>query len=392
MSNEVTNQVVPAETDSQLHDQLPVLANAYGDAQKINLAKYDDAQRERIAQIVKSYPVLDSATVMGFGTESQRQINGYLDSLLQGIRTNEAGAAGELTIELSHSIKAMNLIKMKQEASGEDWVARTFGKLPVVGKWASALRYFQLAHKEIIDHLSQIEKKAQREIGKLNGYNQKLDQLVDVTMNQLRELEMMMAAGQSILMRSRAEFNQLRAEVMQSRDLLQLTRLRDLSEQINAFETRLLRMHIAYTDAQTSIPQIRMSQEASRIETCNIMDTILFDLPRLKSAILRVVGLNQITQASKNNEARRELTRQIGSIGSEALDEAYTRAKQSQDGSAAEIAALAATADKLLETMARGRSIDEDNRRKRADAEAQLGQIQTKLMDGLRDHALAILK
>ena len=389
MSNESASPAMPVAVLPEI--QLPVLANTYGDAEKINLAKYDEEQRGRITQIVSAYPKLDSATVMGFGADVQRRTNGYLDSLLQGIRTSEAGASGELTIELARGIKTMNLVKMKQEANGEDWVAKTFGKLPVVGKWASALRYFQLAHEQIIHYLSDIEAKAQREIGKLNGYNQKLDQLVEVTLGQLRDLELTMAAGQSILMRSRAEFEQMKTQVNQSHDVLELTQLRDLSEQINAFETRLLRMHMAYTDAQTSIPQIRMSQEASRIETCNIMDTLLFDLPRLKSAIIRVVGLNQITQASKNNEARREITRQIGTIGAEALDEAYTRAKQNQNGAAAEIAALAATADKLLETMAKGQRIDEENQRQRAEAETQLGQIQSKLMDGLRSNTLNIL-
>ncbi|SPF53538.1 hypothetical protein SBF1_6780002 [Candidatus Desulfosporosinus infrequens] len=146
-------------------------------------------------------------------------------------------------------------------------------------------------------------------------------------------------------------------------------------------------MHIAFTDALTAIPQIRVNQEAARIEARNIMDTVLFDLPRLKSAIIRVASLNQIINASKANEARRELARQIGSIGAEALDEAYTRAKQSQGNGMEDVAVLAATADKLLETIAKGVQIDEENRQKRQMAERQLGDIKGKLLEGLRANA-----
>ena len=146
-------------------------------------------------------------------------------------------------------------------------------------------------------------------------------------------------------------------------------------------------MHIAFTDSLTAIPQIRINQEAARIETRNIMDTVLFDLPRLKSAIIRVASLKQIIDASKTNESRREVTRQIGTIGADALDEAYSRAKQSQGNGAEDVAALAATADKLLETIAKGVRFDEENRQKRAAAAQQLDGIKVKLLDGLRANA-----
>ena len=127
-----------------------------------------------------------------------------------------------------------------------------------------------------------------------------------------------------------------------------------------------------------------MTQEAARIEERNILETILFDLPRLKSAILRVAALNLIVDAAKEDEARREIARQIGTIGADALDDAYTQAKLSQGAAAEDVAALAEIADKLLATIAKGVQIDEENRQKRQAAEEQLGEIQTKLMDGLR--------
>jgi hypothetical protein len=65
--------------------------------------------------------------------------------------------------------------------------------------------------------------------------------------------------------------------------------LRDMAEQINAFETRLVRMNIAVADAMVTIPQIRTAQEAARIEIRNIVDATLFDMARLKGAVLQVV-------------------------------------------------------------------------------------------------------
>lgn len=372
-------------------DQLPVLSTLLTDDRRIDIGKFPEAERRRIAEIAATAATLDSATVTAFGAETQRRMNSFLDELLQGLRTDEVGVAGEITIELATSIKAMNLSKMRAEADGRDWVARWFGGVPIVGRQLSALRYFQQTHKQITEHFARIEERAQREMAKLAATNSKLDRLVDTTLANLHELELHLAAGQSALVRARADFARRRDVLLQSKDAIQITQLRDQAEQITAFETRLLRMHIAFTDALVSVPQIRTNQEAARIEIRNIMDTILFDLPRLKSAILRVAALKQITDASKANEARRKLAREIGTIGAEALDEAYTRAKISQGSAAEDVAMLAQTADRLLETIAKGVRIDEENRRKRDDAHRQLGAIKTKLVEGLKANAAQVL-
>ena len=366
---------------------LPTLNNALTEERKLNLSKFTDEQRDRIRSIATATPVLDSGAVMRFGADAQERMNAYLDELMKGVRTAEVGVAGELTIELARNIKAMNLHKMKREAAGQDWVARTFGRIPIVGKWASAIRYFQLMHQQITKHFTLIEEKARREMGSLAGHNSKLDRLAEKTLQNLNDLEIYLAAGQAVLMRARNEFIQKRDALAASQDPIALTALRDSAEQINAFETRILRMHIAFTDALTSLPQIRINQEAARIEMRNIMDTLLFDMPRLKSAILRVASLNQIMRASQANEARRTLARQIGSIGSEALDAAYTRAKESQGSGAEDVAVLAAAADRLLETIQKGVALDEANRMKREEAHRSLGEIKDKLLVGLSESA-----
>ncbi|MFZ6742840.1 toxic anion resistance protein [Undibacterium sp. JH2W] len=369
--------------DQQI-SMLPQLSNVFTDQQKINIAAFSEGQRQRVAQIVAATGELDSAAVTSFGTEQQIRMNQFLDELLVGIRTVDVGEAGAITLELARQIKTIKLAEMKAEVEGGDWVANSLGKLPLIGKYASALRYFQLNHAEIIKYLKEIEDRAQRERGKLAATNGKLDQLVERTIDNIRQLELYLAAGQSVLMRAKARFADKQADARMSNDQVAIMRLRDEVEQINAFEARLLRMHIGYTDALLSVPQIRLTQEAARIEERNIMDTILFDLPRLKSAILRVASLKQIIDASAGTEARREITRQVGSIGGDLLQQAYTQAKQSQGSGAEDVALLSQTADKILETIALGIRLDEENRQKRKAAETQLGDIKVKLLEGLR--------
>jgi len=363
------------------------LDNAMPENRKIDFTKLSDEQRKGVNKIVAAVPVLDSNAVATFGNEAQRKMNGYLDELLRGIKVCDAGQAGVITMELAKHIKSMNLPKMKAEAEGKDWLVN----LPIIGKQMSAIRYFIASHEEIVKQLDELDKKALREIGKLMASNANLDKLAVATLGNIRELELYLAAGQVILLRSKAEFAKRKESITENNDLIAMAELRDRAEQINAFEARLLKMHIAFTDALTSIPQIRLNQEAARIEVNNIMDTIQFDIPRLKSGIIRVASLKQILDASKETRARREITRQIGSLGADALDEAYTQAKMSQGDGIEDIAILAASADKILETMAKGVQIDEENRQKNAEAQKQLSEIKLKLYEGLKANTEAVI-
>ena len=108
-----------------------------------------------------------------------------------------------------------------------------------------------------------------------------------------------------------------------------MARLRDMAEQIAAFETRLVRMQTAFTRGVLAIPQICTAQQAGRIEIQNTLDTVLFDLPDSKSALIRVAALERIGRAADATAARRRITRELQEIGIDALDSAFTRASNS---------------------------------------------------------------
>ena len=114
------------------------------------------------------------------------------------------------------------------------------------------------------------------------------------------------------------------------------------------------------------------------------MDAMLFDMPRLKGAVLQVAALNQINKAAASTEARLRVAREISQIGAGALDQAYTNAKLSQGGAANDVEALEAIASRLLDTIGNGAKISEDNRRKREEAQTRIEQLKVKLIEGLR--------
>lgn len=350
----------------------------------IRLDTFDDARRKRASEVAAGVNVADSTSLAVFGAAPQRKLSGFLDQLLAGTRTNEIGVAGELVLELATDLKRLDLPAMKREAEG---VGPMLSRVPLVGKYFSALRRFRAMQANVTTHLTEIEQKAELHLGKLKATNAGLDRLLDATEDNLRELEVHIAGGQQAALRMRGEHAALRTEVQASRDPVRMAKLRDMSEQINAFETRLVRMQIAFTRGILAIPQIRTAQQAGRIEIQNTLDTVLFDLPDFKSAIIRVAALDRISRAADATIARRKITRELQAIGIDALDGAYTKAKLSQGDMADDIASLNQTSDRMIAIINRGLEIDRANRGKREAAVQQIGEVRERLLESLRDHA-----
>ena len=353
-------------------------------ADLVDVASLDPGRRQKGDSIGQSVTARDSNAIATFGSGPQRKLSGFLDQLLTGTRAEEVGLAGELVTELATDIKALDLPAVKREVDGQ---APVLARLPVVGKYYSALRRFRAMQKTVVEHLATIEQKAETHLGKLKASNAGLDRLLDATEDNLRELEAWVAGGQQALLRMRAELEAERASLSESHDPVALAKLRDTGEQIDAFETRLVRMHVAFTRGVLSIPQVRIAQQAGRIEIQNTLDTILFDLPDLKSAIVRVAALHQISRAGDATAARRKIGQELQQIGIDALDQAYTKAKQTQGDMGADVELLSRMGDKILATLDKGLEIDRENRVKREQAVQQLGEVRLRLMDGLRGQA-----
>ncbi len=359
----------------------PSLALQLAPADLVDTAVFDEQRQQQVAVISAGISVEDSAAIATFGAGPQRKLSAFLDQLLAGARADDIGVAGELVAELATGIKALDLPAVKREAEGRPGF---LAALPIVGAYYSAFRRFRARHTEITAHLAEIERRADTHLGKLRATNAAMDRLLEASEANLREIEVWIAGGQRALLRMRDAFDAERDALAGSRDAVSLAQLRDQAEQIDAFETRLVRMHVAFTRGILSIPQIRMAQQAGRIEIQNTLDTILFDLPDLKAAIVRVAALHQISRAADATVARRRIGRELQEIGIDALNTAYTAAKRTQGDMAGDVETLSRVTGKMLATIERGRTIDQENRVKREAVVQQLGEVRLRLMEGLQ--------
>ncbi len=364
------------------HGGIPDLVRGYGADRRIDVSLMDAESRTKVRQVSASVQRLDGAVVNGYGAAVQQKANRFLDELLQGLRTKDAGASGMLVAEVAKGVKLLDIPGLKREAEGKSRGGFLAG-LPMVGKYVSAFDRFRANQATIIEHFVRVEEQGRREMARLAAMDSKLDQVVTQNLEAMRELEVHVAAGQEVLDRERDRFARAREAALASRDPARIAAVRDMGDQINAFESRLLRLHMAMTDAMLNVPQTRLTQSTGRIEYRNVSDTLLFDIPRLKQAILRVVALKNISDASKASDARRRLAQSMAQAGIESLETAYVKAKESEGGALAEIATMGAIADRIIGIVDKGAEIDARNRETRREAAARLSDLRERFVDGL---------
>jgi hypothetical protein len=378
---------VPEVAMIQGQTDLPALAPP-NVGELIPTSRFNPTELAQIETIAKGVDFTDADSIIAQMNAPNQKFADAITKELANVAVYETGAAAAIILELSRQIKSANLAKMRRETKGEDWVAASFGSLPLIGPQVSAIRHFQLNHKSLIGELTRIRDRAQAEITRLRGVHHQLEMQEQATETVLREMMIHIAACQKATTVARANFEKQRAAAgAGDRDPFTIQKLRDFADNIVMMQTRLINAKTSFLEKMLSLPDIRARQTAARIEMSNTMDTIQNDLPDLASAIGRLVASYHISQSQKANELRRKNREELSKANADALDNVYLAAKSTQSGSAEQIEALSQRVARFMATLEKGAEIDANNVKSRGESERKLIEIRDGILNGLASNA-----
>lgn len=351
----------------------------------INSMEMTPPQIAQAQKIVLSFSLADTAAVLRFAEEPQKKLSAYLDELLAGIKVGQAGVAGDIAKQLAGGIDMMQLDKVKQQivdGRGGSFVANVLEKIGLVTDY---LKNFYLSKQPILTLIQEIENKASNRIAILQRDTQELDHLVNVTVNQIRDLAAWLLAGEAILVEARKQYLAKREEVLTNQDPVEAAKLRDMSRQLAAFETRVVKAEIAYVKAASvNIPRIRSVEESMQIEIQNISEQILFQLPDFKSAIVVIAALNDTKHARDERLVMEENQRHLDTVLDEAVNDAARLAKESQGDPLKMVQDLEKTINIIKAGIEEGIKIESEARQRRVEAHTLLVSMKDVVTDALK--------
>ena len=345
--------------------------------------------QEILSRIAGEVDFSSTNSVLTFGAGPQQQYKNNLMALLQDMKVGEAGLAGDITVELAKGIDLMKLPQLKQEArDGVPWWAT----LPVVGKYASALYAFHQRKQEFIRMIEEIEDKAKQDMRRISEDNAKLDHMLASVERNYDDLGAYILGGELALREGLERFESLRDEAIASGDPRKLSHAKLFREQIIALDERLARMKAAYVRAPVTGEKIMTTQQAGRIEVQNIMDSLLFDLPKLIEGINAVAALYNIKQAQDRRDRRKAAAQRIDELSGDMMEQAMIRAKESQGGALEEIEALEKQIKRVIDLHKTCQEIDKKNFELRRQAEQALINAHQNFTKAMEDLSVEELK
>lgn len=319
---------------------------------------------QQVEAVFGAFTIKDTTLILRYASEPQRKMSSFLDELLQGVRVKDVGVAGEMVMELSDGINLMQLDKVRDQLKGKEGLLAWIVNILSLG--TNYIRAFYESQKAITDKFEKIEAKSSNRMGILQGDLQKLDRLIGGSRDQIIDLEIYIIAGDKIIKREIENYRKTALAANESRNLQEAAEVRDFGRQIEAFDTRLIRIKEAYIRASiTTIEQVRLNQEAIRIEIQNLQDGILFTLPQMKILILQIAALNDTKEAQKAREAMEGINKRLSSLQADMSQDVYESAKKSQGSSLERVEQAQQIVKALQETIQNAVKLEEEGRKSR---------------------------
>ncbi|HOC28376.1 MAG TPA: toxic anion resistance protein, partial [Treponemataceae bacterium] len=322
--------------------------------------------------IAKGISIDDSQAIIQYGVGAQSKISGFADTMLGQIRSHETGYVGENLTELMFKIKDVKVDSLT--AGKQGWLS---GIVNSVQRFMARYEKLESQIEKIVNSLGEARMKLLRDITML-------DQLYDKNLDYLKELDLYIAAGQIKIEELRAtKLPELEALVQSSNDPADTQKLTDFQQFLNRFEKKLHDLKLSRMIAIQTAPQVRLIQNNDQALVEKIQSSILTTIPLWKSQIIIAVTLLRQKKAVELQKAVTDTTNDLLTKNSEMLKSGTVAVATEMERGIVEIETLKKVNDDLLSTIEETIRIQQDGKAKRAQAEAELAQIEQDLKNKL---------
>lgn len=251
--------------------------------EKFEVGELSEEQQQQAITISSQYDPLDSVATITFGKEALESITAFSDQVLENVRTNDTGEAGDILETMVSAMKGSRFDDIKPD---------TFlSRLPLIGEIFQTFGKFVNGFDSVKDRLEELEQKLDAQGHRLEKDIVQLDGLYDENLNLLQQLDVYLQAGQLSLERLNSEdIPALSLQAETSNDPVDSQKLRDLQQTMGRLEKRLHNLKQARLAALQTAPQIRLSQEGNKMLMEDIQDIIHNTIPLWKRQFLIAIS------------------------------------------------------------------------------------------------------
>ena len=148
---------------------------------------------------------------------------------------------------------------------------------------------------------------------------------------------------------------------------------------INRFEKKIHDLELTKTVSLQMAPQIRLIQNNDSMMSDKIQSTIVNTIPLWKNQMVIAIGLKHSTDAAKAQRAVSDMTNELLKKNAETLKAATIETAKESERGIIDIETLKSTNKTLISTFDEVIKIQDEGRKKRKEAEAELRNIENEM-------------
>ena len=345
----------------------------------VDAAKLDDSglsaeEKKMVEDFSKQIDITQTNAILQYGAAAQNKVADFSENALNKVKSKETGDVGEILSSLVNELKGFEI---KED---EGFFSKMFKKTSnsVEGlktKYDSAEKNVN----KIVDILEEHQVTLLKDISLL-------DQLYAKNQTNLKELTMYILAGYKALDKYKNyDLPKALEKAAKTGAPEDAQAANDLSNSINRFEKKLHDLELTRMVSVQMAPQIRLVQNNDTQMVEKIQSTIVNTIPLWKSQMLIALGINHSKEALKAQNEVTEMTNRMLKENAANLKMATIETAKQAERGIVDIETLTDTNKKLIETLEEVQHIQEDGRKKRAEAQVELRKIEAELQQKLTD-------
>ncbi len=330
-----------------------------------------EEERRTVDAFAKQIDLTNSTLVLQYGAGTQKKMADFSESALANVRSKDLGEVGDL---LSGVVKELKNFDEEEEK----------GFLGIFKKASNKIENMKAKYAKAETNVNEIVKVLEKHQIQLMKDTALLDKMYELNLTYFKELSMYILAGKKKLQEVRSgELMELSAKAQTSGLPEDAQAAKDLDSMCNRFEKKIHDLELTRMISIQTAPQIRLVQNNDTLMVEKIQSTIVNTIPLWKSQMVLALGVEHSTQAAAAQREVTDMTNELLRKNAEKLKMATIETAKESERGIVDMDTLKATNESLISTLDEVMNIQREGRQKRAEAEAELQNMENELKQKL---------
>ena len=378
MSEKLELELQP-KIDKQKIENEVLVAEKITEERVENSLNYDlllPEEKQAIEEFCTKVDVTDTTQILQYGATAQNKISKFSDSVLQSVKTKNAGEVGDLLTDLVVEIKDFDAD-----------VPSNLSPKGLQGLFHSAKKQLEkiiAKYNKVENNISKIEKQLESHKIQMLKDIAIFDTMYDKNLEYFKELSLYIIAGEKKLEELRnVTLPELQKKAQESGEQADIQKVNDMNNMINRFEKKIYDLKTTRIISIQMAPQIRLIQNNDSELVEKIQSSLINTIPLWKNQIVIALGLTNAKNALNAQKAVTDTTNEMLKKNSELLKQGTIEIAEESEKAIVDVETLQKTNKDIIETLDKVIEIHENGREKRMEAEKELVNIEQELKDKL---------